>query len=275
MLIDRRRRNACVAQLAERRRVMTSEAEGSIPSTRVSRACRKCGEYIPSRVVIDGRERILNRRKFCLRCSPFGAHNTKVDDPSRPSLREKDYKNIPVEVRQQYARRTAEKRRERKQKLVEMSGGKCIMCGYARCLAALSFHHRNPEEKKFGLTVSGLGANTWKAIIAEWKKCDLLCRNCHAEIEYKPILEVVTERLHRQRHVRPKVFRRCVVCRKKTVNRKYCSPLCCHMAQRRVKRPTKRQLKQLIQNMSWCAIGRKYGVSDNAIRQWARGYDLL
>jgi len=43
----------------------------------------------------------------------------------------------------------------------------------------------------------------------------------------------------------------------------------------RAKRPTKEKLEKMIEEMSWVAIGREYGVSDNAIRKWARAYDLI
>ena len=44
---------------------------------------------------------------------------------------------------------------------------------------------------------------------------------------------------------------------------------------RKVERPTKEQLAEDIINLSWTAIGKKYGVSDNATRKWARKYGLL
>jgi hypothetical protein len=44
---------------------------------------------------------------------------------------------------------------------------------------------------------------------------------------------------------------------------------------RKVKRPGKDALEREIGSMSWVAIGRKYGVSDNAVRKWAKGYGLL
>jgi len=31
----------------------------------------------------------------------------------------------------------------------------------------------------------------------------------------------------------------------------------------------------MLETMSWCAIGRKYDVSDSAIRKWARKYGIL
>ena len=41
---------------------------------------------------------------------------------------------------------------------------------------------------------------------------------------------------------------------------------------RRVKRPPYPQLFAEIEATSYCAVGRKYGVSDNAVRKWVRQY---
>jgi transposase-like protein len=40
-----------------------------------------------------------------------------------------------------------------------------------------------------------------------------------------------------------------------------------------VERPTYEQLRVDLSQMSFRAIGRKYGVSDNAIRKWFRSYE--
>jgi len=40
-------------------------------------------------------------------------------------------------------------------------------------------------------------------------------------------------------------------------------------------RPSKEELAEMIDTMSWLAIGKKYGVSDNAIRKWARSYGII
>lgn len=42
---------------------------------------------------------------------------------------------------------------------------------------------------------------------------------------------------------------------------------------RKVPRPTYEQLKEDLAHMSWLAVGRKYGVSDNAVRKWLRWYE--
>ena len=44
--------------------------------------------------------------------------------------------------------------------------------------------------------------------------------------------------------------------------------------QRRVERPSKEVLSRLLQESNFTAIGRTYGVSDNAIRKWCKTYKL-
>jgi hypothetical protein len=73
-------------------------------------------------------------------------------------------------------------RRKLKATLVEEAGGRCALCGYDRCQAALQFHHRDPGEKLFALSHQGITRSLAKAR-EEARKCILLCANCHAEIE--------------------------------------------------------------------------------------------
>jgi len=70
-----------------------------------------------------------------------------------------------------------------KKRAIELRGGKCEKCGYNKCIEALQFHHRNPEEKSFGLSQSG-NTRSWQEYLNEVMKCDLLCANCHAEEHY-------------------------------------------------------------------------------------------
>jgi hypothetical protein len=51
---------------------------------------------------------------------------------------------------------------------------------------------------------------------------------------------------------------------------------CYALSLRKVKeRPSKQELKKMIDSMTWRAIGKKYEVSDNAIKKWARTYKLI
>lgn len=71
--------------------------------------------------------------------------------------------------------------RELKRKAVTYKGGKCEICGYSKCLAALTFHHILPEDKSFNIS-HVLRILPWKLIKKELDKCFLLCANCHCEI---------------------------------------------------------------------------------------------
>jgi len=74
----------------------------------------------------------------------------------------------------------ADYRRNMKLRAVSYKGGKCETCGYDKSAAAMDFHHRNPAEKDFRF---GSGrTRQWDRVKVELDKCDLLCKNCHAEI---------------------------------------------------------------------------------------------
>lgn len=76
----------------------------------------------------------------------------------------------------------AERRRRIKQILVAEAGGRCAICGYDRCAAALHFHHIEPAAKAF--TINGQGTTrALSRLRTEARKCTLLCANCHAEVE--------------------------------------------------------------------------------------------
>jgi len=73
-------------------------------------------------------------------------------------------------------------RQNKKEKLVAMFGGSCQVCGYKKYAGALDFHHKDPKTKSFALSVKGL-SYSWDSLVQEAKKCILVCKNCHTEIE--------------------------------------------------------------------------------------------
>lgn len=75
----------------------------------------------------------------------------------------------------------SKRRRRLKEMAMEIKGGKCQICGYNRCVAALSFHHIDEKTKSFSLSTRGL-TRSWAKIEAEVDKCILVCENCHREI---------------------------------------------------------------------------------------------
>jgi hypothetical protein len=68
-------------------------------------------------------------------------------------------------------------------RLREMKGNKCELCGYNKCKAVLHFHHIDPKTKSFGIGKKA-GIRSIKTLIQEAEKCQLLCANCHGEITW-------------------------------------------------------------------------------------------
>ncbi len=87
-----------------------------------------------------------------------------------------------------------------KQKAVEYKGGKCERCGYDKHLAALEFHHLNPEEKDFNF--GDMKSRKWEDIKDELNKCILLCSNCH-RVEHSKYEETSSLVLEADRSAKP------------------------------------------------------------------------
>jgi hypothetical protein len=104
----------------------------------------------------------------------------------------------------------------------------------------------------------------------------ILCPNCNA-----------TRDSHCGRKNRlPVEPRPCLHCGEpflpKRARHRYCGPACGQRApsrpgprpdSRRVERPPYEQLLAELEATSWLAVGRRYGVSDNAVRKWIRQYE--
>lgn len=77
------------------------------------------------------------------------------------------------------------RRRRLKAELVSCFGGECEHCGlkYDGCNCSIfDFHHKHPKEKEFGLSLTVIGSMAWDSVMAEAKKCVLLCSNCHRAV---------------------------------------------------------------------------------------------
>jgi hypothetical protein len=142
------------------------------------RCCELCSQPVPLKIELDGKKRNLQHRRYCLSCSPFKAHNTR-----KLTITEEERRRRKVEsFRAKYRKYQSKERRCRKRLLVELLGGCCQICGYNRdCPSAYHFHHRDPARKRFDVASRGL-LRRWEELIAEVKKCVLLCSRCHAEV---------------------------------------------------------------------------------------------
>jgi hypothetical protein len=168
-----------------------------------------------------------------------------------------------------------ERWKDRKRQAIELMGGECCNCGYKKNMAALHFHHLDPTEKDCSWTKMRL--KSWDKAVVELKKCVLICANCHAE-EHSPDLNLIfddTGKSNSNWNKGPKSTGNCPVCKSDLFGTIYCSQACSSLSRRKAKRPTKDELKKLMKENSWCALGRKYNVSDNAVRKWAKSYGLI
>lgn len=68
-----------------------------------------------------------------------------------------------------------------KRRMVAYKGGRCELCGYARCQRALCFHHLDGSKR---FNVAGSHTRSWESLRAELDRCVLLCHNCHQEVHH-------------------------------------------------------------------------------------------
>lgn len=148
--------------------------------------CKKCGDEFPNRMVIDGKERVFCKRKYCLSCSPFGKNNRKALEVVDALLVCKTCGRKYVYDRAKGHRLTkcnschVNIRRFRlKEKAIKYKGGKCSLCGYNKCSYSMHFHHVNGSKD---FNIAGKHCYSWDKIKKELDKCVLVCANCHGEI---------------------------------------------------------------------------------------------
>lgn len=163
--------------------------------------------------------------------------------------------------------------RRKKDRAVQAFGGCCQQCGYNRCLDALEFHHLDATSKTASPSYV-IMRWSWERAKEELDKCVLLCANCHREAEHK-VIAVENLAIYRI----PWITKSCKNCGTqfdtKHEGKKYCCVSCAWIGDRKVNRPSKDELINLMAEHSWTSIGRMYAVSDNAVRKWAKRYRIL
>lgn len=140
-----------------------------------------------------------------------------------------------------------------KQKMIRdgIKEAKCEICGLTQWLdkpIPLELHHKN-----------------FNHYDNDFSNLQILCPNCHA-------LQKKDNDTKEEQKVNKKI---CPICKTNLIlqNSIVCSD-CYHKQQRVVERPNRTILKELIRTKSFTAIGRQFGVSDNAIRKWCIQYGL-
>lgn len=160
---------------------------------------------------------------------------------------------------------------QRKKKLdaVEKFGGKCQICGYNKCINALEFHHLEDKKESPSFIIMRW---SWKRACEELKKCILLCANCHREIHYKDV-DINFDKIISDWH--QLICENCgKIFETKRQSAKYCCVNCSQIAFRKTKRPSKEELEILVKEFPMTYLGKKFSVSDNAVRKWCKSYGI-
>lgn len=130
-------------------------------------SCKVCKTVIKTSLIYcDNCKQFLKKKSYCLK------HNA-------------DFKSYGRQKRcsKCMSERVMARRTRIKEMAVEYKGGCCEICGYRKCLAALDFHHLEPEHKDFSISKYG-HCRSWQRVKEEVDKCVLVCSNCHREIHF-------------------------------------------------------------------------------------------
>lgn len=188
------------------------------------------------------------------------------------------------------SQRVIDWRRRLKEKAIIYKGGKCIVCSYNRCNAALDFHHVDPNEKDFAIARYG-HCRAWLTVKEELDKCVLICNRCHREhhhgaldledhLRKNPSIKEGDQALLEAGHdpyfelgSEPPTCIDCEIEVSKTATR--C--ISCEAIHRResgkytkIDWPPMKDLIERVRETSFSAMSRELGVSDNAIRKRIR-----
>jgi Zn finger protein HypA/HybF involved in hydrogenase expression len=89
-----------------------------------------------------------------------------------------------------------------------------------------------------------------------------LCPNCHSQTD------TFSGKSHKLIHI-------CNSCDNKVSEKNRMCVICSSLKRRHVERPSKEILEKEVEELTFVSIGKKYAVSDNAVRKWCKFYKIL
>ena len=161
----------------------------------------------------------------------------------------------------------------RKYEYIMSKGGKCEICGYNKNLAALDFHHLDPDQKDFQIDARKFANSKLSDLKSELDKCIILCANCHREL-HSPDLNLDDIPNTLQNNKKKKTFSSkesgsiCPQCGKKFKKVKgkiYCSKDCRKAAKNY---PTKEQLEEQYAILnSWEKVAKHFNITRKIVQR--------
>lgn len=144
------------------------------------------------------------------------------------------------------------------------------------------------RDGKRELKCQGCGINSWNGnpIVLQLhhvngvvndnreENLEIVCPNCHSQTENWAGRNIQIGRRRKDAPNRKMRKWKCVICGIETYKSKTGKCRKCHrIASRKVERPDKETLLQMINDSSKCAVARKFKVSEAAIRKWVKQYE--
>jgi len=145
--------------------------------------------------------------KKCSKCqapkelSEFGKNKNNLKDGTSSYCKEcmRSYTKVDFENKKEYYKKRMRlyKRQQNKWYRDLKESLSCIKCGFSHP-AVIDFHHRDPKDKEFTISVEIYNGFSIERIMKEIEKCDVLCSNCHRiehweneEIKFQKLLEEI------------------------------------------------------------------------------------
>jgi len=272
--------------------------------------CQNCNSEFNSKAIIDGKERNLQRRKYCLNCSPFG----DVDKRIFPNKRTSIIWTTPLEeflsiIKESFTITEClqklglvNKGRNNKTFLARVQKENISIEHIRKQSASVSQSKRRiPLEDFLVLGREVQGSSIKRKLISAGLMKDE-CSVCGQLPEWnsKPLtleldhingnrldnrienLRIICPHCHSQtdtfrgranrgkKHYTEYVKYYCQDCNEEITSGASRCATCYQKSQRKVDRPNKDILLADIAELGYSGTGRKYGVSDNSIRKWLK-----
>lgn len=162
---------------------------------------------------------------------------------------------------------------KRKCEYILAHGGKCEICGYNKNIAAIEFHHLNPQEKEFQIDIRKFANCELSKLEKELNKCMIVCSNCHRELHNENLTFSEVQKLTKtsnKNSFNNKFGTECPICGKrfpKINGKKFCSENCKLKAQGKDKYPSKIEVETTYSELkSWQKVADYYGLTRKIIQ---------